>query len=71
MGPNQPFFNQKSYEKQIFEIFNFEGKVRKIGQKIGRKNWAGDGGPCGCEPYALPAELRARISFATANDIIP
>ena len=52
--PNQPFFNQKSDEKQIFEIFNFEGKVRKIGQKIGRKNRAGDGGPYGCEPYALP-----------------
>ena len=29
--------NQKSYEKRIFEIFNFEGKVREIGLL----NWKG------------------------------
>ena len=52
--PNRPFFNQKSCKKRIFEIFNFEGIVRKTEQKIGRKNRTGDGSPYGCEPYALP-----------------
>ena len=37
IGPNWPFLNQKSYEKRIFEIFSFEGEVRKIGLL----NWKG------------------------------
>ncbi|OUQ75376.1 hypothetical protein B5E43_13850 [Flavonifractor sp. An100] len=28
-GPILTFFNQKSYEKRIFEIFNFRGKIQK------------------------------------------
>ena len=35
-GPKSAIFNQKSYEKRIFEIFNFEGKVRKIGRLEGK-----------------------------------
>ena len=70
-GPKSAIFQSKSYEKRIFEIFNFEGKVRKIGRKIGRKKRAGDGSPYGCERSALPAELRAQTHFATANAIIP
>ena len=65
--PNRPFFNQKSCKKRIFEIFNFEGIVRKTEQKIGRKNRAGDGGPYGCEPNALPTELRARLCLVWIN----
>ena len=29
--PILAIFYQKSYKKQIFEIFSFEGKVREIG----------------------------------------
>ena len=60
------FSIKKSYEKRIFEIFDFEGKVRRIGRKIGRKNRAGDGSPYGCEPNALPTELRARMDVSRA-----
>ena len=55
--PILAIFHRKKLRKRIFRIFIFEGKVRKTERKIGRKNRAGDGGPYGCEPYALPAEL--------------
>ena len=62
-GPILTIFQSKKLRKTDFEIFNFEGKVRKIGQEIGRGKRAGDGSPYGCEPYALPAELRPHVLF--------
>ena len=64
------FSIKKSDEKRIFEIFNFEGKVRNIERKIGRKNRAGDGSPYGCEPYALPAELWAHIGHFPSKKVM-
>ena len=54
------FLSKKVAKNGFLGTFDFEGIVRKTGQKIGRKNRAGDGGPYGCERSALPAELRAR-----------
>ena len=39
-SPNRPFFNQKSYEKQIFEIFGFEEKSRKTRLVNGKRTSA-------------------------------
>ena len=47
------FSIKKSYEKRIFEIFDFEGIVRKNGRGTGNKNWGRDVRPYGCEPNAL------------------
>lgn len=68
--PNQPLFNQKSCEKWVFEIFDFEGKVRKIGLLNHGETGPNDVHPYGCERSALPAELRAQIGHFSIKKVM-
>ena len=61
-SPNQPFFNQKSYEKQIFEIFGFEEKSRKTRLVNGRRTSA-----AGCSFIWLQTQRPPRWTMSPSS----
>ena len=61
-SPNRPFFNQKSYEKQIFEIFGFEEKSRKTRLVNGKRTSA-----AGCSFIWLQTQRPPRWTMSPSS----